>query len=447
MKKKLSLDDINAFRSDYAEKKNYKVAERAVTHNGIYASATDENVERSLVPAFSIDLDAGKVTNQKHSGRCWMFAGLNVIRVILMKKLNCENIELSQAYLQFYDKLEKANFFFERVIELAGEPVDSRLNVFMLDSGIGDGGHFVMFTNLVKKYGVMPISAMPDYTVSTDTTQLNNVLSEYLAQGMMELRAAKKKRERREVLDAIKEKYLKDIYRILSISIGVPPETFTFEYKDKDKKFHRIENITPKEFYKKYIGTNLDDYVSLCDAPIEGRKMYTRYLCHYVNNVEGGDPVFFFNVDPKEFKEAAIASLKGGDPIWFGSDVLAQSMRKSGKLGEGLINTNDLFDIDYHMDKKARLTYRTSFCNHAMTLTGVNLIDDKPNRWKVENSWGKENGEEGFFTMSDEWFDQYVYQIFVNKKYISKKLYEKYLKAPKVEVEPFDTLWALDKGE
>ncbi|MCR4698811.1 MAG: C1 family peptidase [Bacilli bacterium] len=443
MKKTITVDDLNAFEADFNSNPAYKIAERTVTKNGINASSVNEELTRQLKNTFSVDVEAGNVCNQRKSGRCWMFAGLNVIRTILLNKLNVKNIELSQAYLQFYDRLEKSNFYLERAIELAEEDVNSRLNVFMLDNGNQDGGHFVMFTNLVKKYGVLPIEEMPDLAVSMDTGELNSVLSHYLAQAVMDLRDAVAKKAKKKVLMNLKEQYLNEVYRILTISLGVPPKEFAYEYTDKDNKHVALKKMTPVEFYQEYIGADLDDYIALCDAPIAGMKPYTKYTCKYVGNVEGGDPVIFFNVPVEEMKKAAIRSLQGGDVIWFAADVSSQSLRKDGYLADGVLQRSTLFNVAYRMNKAERMTYRASFCNHAMTLTGVNLDEnDKPNRWKVENSWGKENGHDGFYVMSDKWFDEYLNLVFINKKYVSKEVLEAYEKAKVKEELPFDTMWA-----
>lgn len=442
MKNNITNEELDEFRSNFSLKPCFQLSKRTVTKNGINNSCIDEELTRSLKYSFSIDVNAGSVCNQKRSGRCWLFAGLNVIRTILLKNLNVKNIELSQAYLQFYDKLEKANFFMERAIELSDEDIKSRHNVFMLDTGIGDGGHFVMFTNLVKKYGVLPIEEMPDLAVSQDTTELNAVLSDYLAQAMMELRSAKKKRASIKALKEIKKQYLDEIYRILTISLGVPPTSFKYEYKDKDDKFVSLNEMTPKEFFDNYIKVDLNDYICLCDAPIEGMKQYTKYTSKYVNNVEGGDEVIFFNVPMKEVKKATKNSLEDNSPVWFAADVSTQSLRKDGYLADGVLKTDLLFHIQSKMNKSQRLTYRSSFCNHAMTFTGVNVTsDNKYDRWKVENSWGKENGKDGFYIMSDKWFDEYVYEVFVNKKYVSKSILDKYEKAEKIYEEPFNTLY------
>lgn len=448
MKQELEAKDIQGFEKKFEANKAYTVAQRAVTKNGIYNSAIDPTVRSSLKTTFNIDIDAGNVTNQRQSGRCWMFAGLNVIRTILMKKLNAKNIELSQAYLQFYDKLEKANFFLEKAIELRKEAPNSRLNLFLLDAAIGDGGHFAMFVSLVKKYGVMPIDFMPDYAVSQNTNELNTTLTALLAKDMHIIHEDDKKGLSEDKIRAKKSKMLDEIYRVLTISIGLPPKEFAFQYEDlgndeKKEKKHMVTlpTTTPKEFYDKYIGQDLEEYIPLCDAPIEGMKRYQKYTSPYVNNVYGGDPVIFFNVSLSEMKKAAIKSLKAGDVMWFGSDVLSESMRKEGLLARDLIRVDDLFDVTLPKDKGERLTYRASFCNHAMTFTGVNLENNHPTRWKVENSWGKENGDDGFFVMDDKWFDEYVYEIFVNRKYIDASVLKKWDASTLIDEDPFNTLY------
>lgn len=446
MEQNISLKNLETYENSFNKNPDYLLRKASVTNNGIKNSCVDKELLRQLKFTFSIDIDAGNITNQKRSGRCWMFSGLNVIRTILFKKLNVKSIELSQAYLQFYDKLEKSNYFLEKALEFANEDIKSRNNVFLLDSTMGDGGHFVMFTNLVKKYGVVPKTEMPDLQVNADTAELNEVLTNYLAQGMMELRTMKNKGKSDKEIYKVKQNYLSDIYRILTISLGSPVKEFEFEYTDKNGKYVKLNKMTPKEFYENYIQDDLDDYIPLCHAPILGQENYKKYTCDIVNNCIDGNPIYFFNVTLSEMKRACLNSLKDNRPVWFGSDVSTQSLRKEGILADDVLMIKQLFDIDYHLNKKERLTYRASFCNHAMTFTGVNLDDKKkPNRWKVENSWGKEPGENGFFVMSDHWFDEYVYEVFVHRKYVSEALLKKYDEAEIVKTDPFDTIWAMMK--
>lgn len=443
MNKTLDKESLLAFKEDFENHQEYTLGQRSITHNGIVNSAIDDSIVRDSKPLFSLSVDSGLITNQKMSGRCWMFAGLNVLRGILLKKLNVDNIELSQPYLQFFDKLEKSNFYLERVLELKDEPFNSRYNVFNTEATFYDGGHWAFFTSLVKKYGVLPLSFMPETACSNNTRELNDTLKYVLTQDAYLLRKLASEGKTTEELYFAKEKMLNDVYRVLRMSLGTPVEEFTFEYQDKDKKFVRLEKMTPKDFYDKYIAEDLNDYISLNDSLLEGMEKGVCYTSHFVASVEGGDSVLFFNTDLEELKKSVIASLQGGDLVWFAGDVSSQSLRKEGILSNNVLRLDQLMAIPSILNKTDRLNYRASFCNHAMTFTGVNLIDNIPNRWKVENSWGKDNGDNGYFTMDDSWFDNYVYEVIVKKCYIDEKIvkqYEESRKSP-VEIEPFNTLF------
>lgn len=437
----LNQKTILSFRKDYLKDGHNLVMEHAVTSNGIQKTCVDLERKRVLPNLFSIDVDCGKVTNQRRSGRCWMFAGLNVLRKILIDKLHVEDIECSQAYLQFYDKLEKSNFFLEKILELAGEDLSSQKNIFLLESAIGDGGHWAMFVNLVKKYGILPSYAMPDLAVSMDTTELNALLSKILKKDALKLRETASKKSTEEARK-LKNRMLEEIYRVLSISLGLPVESFTFEYRDKDKKYHNEGEMTPLEFFHRYIGCSLMDYVPLTDAPLPLFEKGVKYTSSLVNNVIGGDPVVFYTSDIKTIKEGAIRSLKNNEPLWFAADVGAQSLRKDGYLDSSLYDYEGVFGVDLLEDKGQRLYSRFSVCSHAMCLVGVNLVrSNKADRWKVENSWGKENGFDGFYIMSDKWFSDNVFQVIVHRKYLPEAVLEAYDKAPIVDIDPFNTLF------
>ncbi len=441
MSKQIETSQLDNFETKLSH--NDQVSQRTVSRNGLVNSAIDQNVLNDAKHIFSIDIKAGDVTNQKKSGRCWMFAGLNVLRTIIINKLHVTNFEFSESYLQFYDKLEKANFFLERILELKDEEIDSRLNVFFLDSGISDGGHFIMFTNLVKKYGLVPSSAMPETNVSSATDELNTLLSDLLHKDALILRE-KASELSNENLAKLKDEMLLEVYRVLVISLGKPPKDFTLEIVDKDNQFIRLDKETPLSFFKKYIEKDLDEYIPLSDIPFKNLQRRECYYSHYVNNVEGGDEVIFFNVPIDILKTAVINSLKANEVVWFAGDVLSQSLRKEGILASGLIRLDELLSVKTLETKQDRFTTRSSFCNHAMTFTGVNLdAEGKPDRFKVENSWGKEPGKDGFFVMSDKWFDEYVYQVIVNRKYVPEEyvtLYDEKKKNP-IEIEPFNTFF------
>lgn len=440
MEKELSIKDLASFQKAADERKDLKVASRSIARNGLNNSAIDDSVLHSMPTIFSIDVDAGDITNQKKSGRCWMFAGLNVLRVGIMKNLNLKTFEYSQAYLQFYDKLEKFNFALEKAALLANEPIDSRLNVFLLDTVLGDGGHWAMFVNLVKKYGLVPNYVMPDNAVNCNTAELNDLLNKILAKDVKIIRDLVNNGKETEIAST-KEKMLSEVYGVLGATLGFPPKEFIFEYKDKDGKFHHVnEPITPLEWYQKTC-PNLDEYMPLCHGPLTGFVDYQKYTTPWVNNVIGGEGVTIFNVPLDEMKKAIVESLKAGEVVWFGADVLTQSLRKEGILADKLFKVDELLGIDISSDKGSRMDYRTSFCNHAMTFTGVNLVDGKPNRWKVENSWGKDVGDGGFFVMDEDWFDDYVYEIFVKKDKVSPESVKKYEESQPIEVSPFSVMW------
>lgn len=442
MEKEITLEDIASFQRKLANDQKAKTARRAVNQNGIKASAVDPEVQRNLIPVFSDEVKTGSVLNQRHSGRCWMFAGTNVIREIIAEKLNVEDLELSEAYLQFYDRLEKANFFLERAIEGAHDPYDSRLNRYNLSAAVSDGGHFAFFVNLVRKYGVLPYQAMPDLSVSKSTDDLNAVLLELYATFLARIHAMAEQGWEIERMREAKKDMLLSVYRVLSIALGEPPHKFAFEYQDKDKKFHRLPALTGQEFFAKYVEDGLEQYVCLSNSEMIGYDMGVKYASRYVNNVEGDDPVSFFDVPVNELKKAVIASIQGGEPVWFAADVTAQSLRKEGQLGEGLLRYDELFGIDLSLSKGEKLSYGSTMCNHAMSFTGVNLVHKKPNRWKVENSWGDEVGKKGYFVMDDAWFDSYVYEVFVERKYVDPAILKQMDESKTVYVEPWSNMWA-----
>lgn len=443
MDSSISQNLLDQLEKRFDENPGNRMAMNAAVSCGICASSRNYVTEREIPHEFSISLEQGAVTNQKRSGRCWMFAALNCMRFQVIKKQNLEDFELSQSYPLFYDKLEKANYFLESILDTLDEPTDGRLIAHLLAAPLNDGGQWDMLCSIVEKYGLVPKTAMPESVSSSATQEMVSYMTEKLREYACVLRKGHKAGKSMEQLKKEKEAMMETVYRMLCISLGKPPRTFTFEYRDKDGNFHREENLTPKAFYEKYVGLRLDDYVSVINAPTEDKPFYRSYTVQYLGNVKEGRPVKYVNLPIEEMKQAAIAQLKDGEPVWFGCDVGKRSFRDGGLMDTGIYDVETLFDTDFPMTKAERLEYGQSLMTHAMVFQGVNLDENgRPDRWRVENSWGEEAGKKGYFVMSDRWFDEYNYQVVVNKKYLSSKALEAYEKEP-VRLNPWDPMGSL----
>lgn len=418
-----------------------KALQNAIIKNGINNVSLNHEIVTSLKPSFSIELETGKVTYQKKSGRCWMFAGTNVCRYHISKELNLPNFELSQIFIQFYDLLEKSNTFLELIVRTKNEKIDSRIVSYILDHPIGDGGFWEYFVNIVNKYGLVPKQAMKETHHSEDTLMLTRILDAKLRLFADELRTLLngKKVVSDKKISELKNKQMKEIYSLLVNFLGKPPEKFTFEYKNKDDKFHRTSNLSPIQFRDKFLNIDLNDYVPLYNAPLKSHPFGKVYELDYGYNMVGGKKPIFYNVDISYLKEYSIAQLEDEEPVWFGSGVRHSSNRDLGLLDADLYSYEESLGTKLTLSKEQLFTYRDSLLDHAMVLTGVNLIHKKPNRWKVENSWGDEIGNKGYFVMGDSWFTKYLSQVIIHKKYLSKKLLTGLNKKP-VKIMPWDIL-------
>ena len=443
MSKDISLEQLKNFQSNLDKHPGHAVNERAVSKNGILKVSTDIQAEVKMDPVFSIDLDTGKVADQKRSGRCWMFAALNTMRHHMQNKLNMkDDFELSQNYTFFWDKLEKSNYFYENVLKTAELPTSDRKISWLMQTPQQDGGQWDMIVALIQKYGIVPQVVMPDTFNSSNSTEINKQLNLKLRKDAVELRELVAAKESDEKINKTKERMLNEVYRMLAYSFGEPPTKFDFEYRDKNDEYHIIQDITPQDFFKKYVGWNLDDYVSIINAPTADKPFNHMYTIEMLGNVVGGREVRHLNVDMDTFRKVTIEQLKHGESVWFGSDVGQESDRKKGIMDTELYRQDELFDIDFSMSKAERLDYGESLMTHAMVLTGVDLVDDHPTKWKVENSWGDKVGTKGYFVMSDSWMEEFCYQIVVNKKYLPKELQKVLTEKPAV-LKPWDPMGSL----
>jgi len=415
----------------------------AVRKNGIQAVALDQDRLTAQQYTFSHEIETGPITNQRASGRCWMFAGLNALRVPVKERCGLKEFELSQAYQMFWDKFERANYFLESILETLGEPLDGRLVSWLLESPLNDGGQWDMFVNLVEKYGVVPKAVMPETFHSGSSGGMNRLLVVKLREDAARLREAHRaERASAEVLRGRKQEMLGEIYRMLAQFLGEPPARFDFEYRDQDKGFHRESGLTPLEFYARYVGLDLDAYVSLIHAPTADKPFGRTYTVRFLGNVRGGREVLYLNVEIGTLKETALRQLTAGEPVWFGCDVGKMSDRDSGVMDAALYDYAGVLGVPLHLDKAARLDYGESRMTHAMVFTGVNVVEGRPSRWKVENSWGKEPGHDGYFVMSDAWFDEYMYQVVVRKEYLPAAS-RAALSQPPIRLQPWDPMGAL----
>ena len=380
-----------------------------------------------------IPFEGSPVTNQRSSGRCWLFATTNVLRVALMKKHNLKEFELSQAYLFFWDKLEKANWFLEQILETTKEELDSRIVQELLGSPVSDGGQWDMAANLVAKYGLVPQILYPDSYNAMSSGAMGSIITTKLREDALVLRSMKSApNTTSSSILAAKAKMMREVHCILTLMLGPPPkpdQKFTWEYYDANEKYHKVSK-TPLDFAKelsspssvRLLNANVSQLFSLVNDP---RNRYNQLLTvDKLGNVLGGRPITYVNVDMPTIKSATIAMLRAGLPVFFGSDVGKFSNSQSGIMDTKLYDFGLAFNISLNMSKSQRLKARESQMTHAMVLTGVQVEDGKSVRWRVMNSWGEGAGTKGYFVMSDAWMDEFVYQVVVDPGFVSKEIKE-----------------------
>ena len=439
----MSISSIERFRNEFAANPQNTVSLNAVTKTSVHAVAQRRASVLAARQVFSHSVETGKITSQKSSGRCWLFAGLNTLRMAAVQRLDVDkDFEFSQNYLMFWDKLEKANYFYENILKTRTEAVGSRILDFLLVDPIQDGGQWDMFVNLVRKYGVVPKEMMPETQSSGSTGLMNGVVTRKLRADAAKLREIAKK-SGVEAARRKKKAMLNEVYRMLSIHLGEPPKEFEWQWRNKGGDFHREGLMTPRSFLEKFVGKVLEDHICLIHCPQKTKSMDTLYTVQYLGNVVEGDIVKYLNVHVSELKRAAISMIKDGKAVWFGCDVGKMLDGELGALDANLYDYQSIYGTTVGMDKPTRLDYGDSRMTHAMVLCGVDLDQrGRPTKWRVENSWG-ENGEgKGYLTMTDEWFDEYVYEVAVETSYLGDG-HRKALKAKPVVLPPWDPMGAL----
>lgn len=442
----LTQPDVEAAQAIFAGDRANIVAKNAVTGQGVRSVARVPEQAARNTTTFDIEVKQGDPTDQKRSGRCWMFASLNTLRLRVMRTYNLKTFEFSQAYPLYWDKAEKANWFLENILDTLDEPVGSRTLDFLLADPVGDGGAWDMFKALLKKYGAVPKEAMPETACSQNTDDMCLYLTRYLRSCAHVLRAQHHDGAAIELLRLQKKEMMANVLHLLTICLGEPPRTFDVRLRDKDDKMALSGTFTPQTFLAETTSIELDDYVSIVSAPTADKPFDRTYTVARLGNVIEAGGVRYLNLRPEQLKELAIKQLKDDLPVWFGCDVDQAFIRTDGIMDLEALAIDDLFgfDIMKGFDKAARLDYGESLMTHAMVLEGVNLdAAGKPTLWKVENSWGKDHGKDGFDSLTDDWFTEYVYQVVIDKKYLTDEQRALYETMEPIALAPWDPLGAL----
>ncbi|WP_306319743.1 MULTISPECIES: aminopeptidase C [unclassified Streptomyces] len=436
----LTPAQLDVYEKEFAARPANRLMQNAVTQTPVDDIALDRRIVTAVDHSVSHHLDDWKVTNQKRSGRCWMFAGLNLLRVGAAEKLGVKDFEFSQNYVLWWDKFERANYFLESVIDTSDRPVDDRTVAGLLADPISDGGQWNMFVALVAKHGLVPKSAMPETESSSSTGSMNRALMSLLRQGARDLRGAVA--DGVEAQRARKAEVLGAVHRVLSIHLGTPPRKFLWQWRDKDQEFHRDGWTTPAEFAAAYVRIPLDEYVCLVHDPRESSPVGRTFTVEHLGNVVEAPPVVYLNADIDVLRRLSMEAIVDGEPVWFGCDVAQQMRADLGIWDAALFDYEAVYDAPFTLDKADRLVHHETQMTHAMLFTGVDVVDGEPRRWRVENSWGEEKADKGFWTMNDSWFGEHVFEVAVRRSALPPELAAA-LDEPPIVLPSWDPMGAL----
>ena len=444
--KSVTLEDLGAAREQFVEERANVIAKNAVTAQGIREVARVPEAVAANTGTFDVEVRQGKRCDQKRSGRCWMFASLNTMRTRIIDRYNLKTLELSQAYPLFFDKVEKSNWFLENILDTLDEPLSGRLMAHLLADPISDGGQWDMFRALVRKYGVVPKEAMPETACSSNTRDMDAYLTRYLRGAAKRLRESHEAGVGTDDLRAMKKEMMGEVTSLLITCLGEPPVQFDVRLRDKDDELVLSGTYTPQEFFDKVVSMPVDDYVSVISAPTADKPFGHTYTVDRLGNVVEAGGVRYLNLPVERLKELAVAQLQDGLPVWFGCDVVQSFIRDEGIMDTASLDVDGLFGfpVEGCLDRAERLDYGESLMTHAMVLEGVNLdAAGKPTLWKVENSWGDKRAKDGFDSITDAWFDQYVYQVVVDKRFLSDSERKTYETEEPTVLAPWDPMGSL----
>ena len=439
----ISTKQLEKFKQFHKQTNSNKAITNALSNNDIKKLALNRSNVGKTDHNFKYKVDVKGITNQKSSGRCWMFTGLNVLRPKVMKQYNLDKFEFSTNYLYFYDLLEKSNLYLEQIIKSAKEPMDDKLVDWLFSSPVGDGGVWNSLTNLVEKYGLVPKEAMPETYASENTSMMVRLIRRKLREDGIELRNLINSKGSSEKIKQRKTEMLAEVYHILAINLSEPPSEFNWRYKDKDGKLSDTKTYTPLSFLHESLpGLDFTNYVMLMNDP--SRPYYKLYEIDLDRNVIEGRNWHYINLPADDIKEFALASIKENEAMYLSCDVGKQLNKDEGILSIDNYDYESLYNVKFGMNKSQRIISHESGSTHGMALVGVDVDNNEtPVKWLVENSWGSKAGHNGYITITDEWFNEYMFRVVVLKKYVSPKIL-KILKQEPTILPPWDPMFSSD---
>lgn len=435
----ITQEMLNDFKASYESNAANKARHNALNAAGIDKIAYNESVRNKFDDHFSNKVETKGITDQKSSGRCWLFTGLNVLRSQAIAQHNLPKLTFSQNYNFFFDQLEKSNLFLQGVIDTADLPLEDRQVEWLFQNPISDGGTFCGVVDIVSKYGVVPTEAMAETEISNSTATFRKLLATRLREDGLRLRQAKAKGADEKTLQEMKSKQLGEVYKMLALALGEPPTQFTWTKRDSKGNPLETKTYSPQSFYKELLGNDLkNDYIMLMNDP--SREYWKVYRIDYDRHSYDGKDWTYLNVPMTDIKEAAIKSIKDSTAMYFSCDVGKFLDRERGVLDLDNYDYESLFDTKFGMDKAERISSWGSASSHAMTLSGVDLdAKGNPTKWLIENSWGK-TGHDGYLVATDNWMDEYLFRLVVDKKYASSKIL-KALKQQPITLPSWDHLF------